>query len=196
MKICSILISMVLTLSLFMPAAAQSPPAHKSKEEIDKTQEAPADKALALLDETLVMSQSLKLAENRAFVQLQAADLLWPYDEKKARALLREAMAFIGAALSGVEGRSPQREMSLGRLSELRSQALQKLAGRDAQLAIELLRSSRPAPGEASGDQGNPRAGERELQLEQIISEQAARSNPQFALKLAEENLSKGVNLG
>ena len=44
-------------------------------------------KALALLNEIASSAWSLKLPENRVFVMANAADLLWSFDEKRARTL-------------------------------------------------------------------------------------------------------------
>jgi hypothetical protein len=93
-------------------------------------------------NETLAGAQTLKLAENRAAIRAQAADLLWTRDEKRARTLFRDAAADIASALGQEDAR---RSQSGWMLMQLRSQLLFSAATRDAQLALELLRDSRPA---------------------------------------------------
>jgi hypothetical protein len=44
-------------------------------------------KTLALLNDLAAAAWSLKLPENRLFIMSGAADLLWSFDEKRARAL-------------------------------------------------------------------------------------------------------------
>jgi hypothetical protein len=187
-----------LTLSLLIlsnAAAAQLPPLkQESDEEKAKARKELERKALALLDETLQGAQVLKLAENRAAVRMQAADLLWPRDEKRARQLFREAAADFAAAQAGEGARG---DRSRWMLMELRGQLLYTAAARDPQLALELLRDSRPpaaddGSGAASAD-GDP---ESELRMEQSLMAQAAESDPKVALRMAEESLSKGVTFG
>jgi hypothetical protein len=182
-----------LTLSLLMlatAAAAQAPQANKeSEEEKAKARKELERKALTLLDETLQAAQVLKLAENRAALRAQAADMLWPRDEKRARSLYREAVSDIVAA-RGVEGAMRERGWML---SQLRAQLLYAAAARDAQFALELLRESRPPADESGFANGDP---EQELRTEQTLVSMAADSDPKAALKLAEESLSKGVTFG
>src|ERR1044071_8871164 len=186
----------VLTLCLLIlstSAAAQLPQTGKqeSEEEKAKARKELEGKALALLDETLEGAQVLKLAENRAALRVQAADLLWPRDEKRARALFRDAAADLAAVKPGDQGRGG-REYWIA--SQLRSQLLYTAAARDAQFALELLRDSRPAPAEGSNaPAGDPEA---ELRMEQALTALAAEADPKAAMRLAQESLSKGVTYG
>jgi hypothetical protein len=185
-----------LTLTLLIlatTAAAQLPQATKqeSEEEKAKARKALERKALALLDETLEGAQVLKLAENRASLRVQAGDLLWPHDEKRARALFRDAAADLATVKPGDAGRG---DRAYWMATHLRSQALYTVAARDAQLALELLRESKPASEEGAAAQaGDP---DMELRMEQSITALAAESDPKTALRLAEESLSKGVTYG
>src|SRR5215212_6603448 len=135
---------MPLTLSILLLAStsvAQLPQAPKqSDEEKAKARKELERKALVLLDETLQGTQALKLAENRAALRAQAADLLWARDEKRARALFREAVSDIVAAQSNADLMRERGWMFLN----LRTQLLYAAASRDAQFALELLRESRP----------------------------------------------------
>ena len=187
----------VFTLCLLMlpaTAAAQPPQGTKqgSEEEKAKARKELERKALALLEETLEGAQVLKLAENRASLRVQAADLLWPRDEKRARALFRDAAADLAAVKAGDAGRGDRAHWVA---AQLRTQLLNTAAARDAQLALELLRDSRPAgeDGSASPGAGDP---DMELRLEQSLTALAAESDPKAALRLAEESLGKGVTFG
>ena len=183
-----------LTLSLLIlsaTAVAQLPQVkQESEEEKAKARKELERKALSLLDETLLGAQVLKLAENRAAIRAQAADLLWPRDEKRARALFRDAAADLAAA-QGQESAKGGR--SAWMLPQLRSQLLYTAAARDPQLALELLRDSRPASAEGAAAMGDP---EQELRLEQSIVAQAAESDPKTVLRMAEESMDKGVTFG
>ncbi|HJQ32906.1 MAG TPA: hypothetical protein VJ866_12030 [Pyrinomonadaceae bacterium] len=196
-----------LTLSVLIlsgAAAAQLPQVkQESDEEKAKARKELERKALALLDETLEQSQVLKLAENRAAVRLQAADLLWPRDEKRARQLFRDAASdFLAARTSARDAEARSRpDRSYWSLMQLRSQLLSTVAARDAQFALELLRDTRPPSSDAGGG-SDAYSGmyyedpEQELRLEQSLMAQAAESDPKAALRLAEESLSKGVTFG
>src|SRR4051812_17671010 len=122
-----------LTLSILLlasNAAAQTPQAPKqSEEDKAKARKELERKALALLDETLQGAQALKLAENRAALRAQAADLLWARDEKRARSLFREAVTDIVAAQSNADALRERGWM----LMNLRAQLLYTAAARDAQ---------------------------------------------------------------
>lgn len=190
----------VLTLCLLvLPTTAaaqlpQTPPQTakpESEEEKAKARKEVERKALALLDETLEGAQVLKLAENRAAVRVQAADLLWPRDEKRARALFRDAAADLASLKPGDSERGGR---AYWMAVQLRSQLLYTAAARDAQLALELLRESRPASEEGPGSPaGDP---DMELRMEQSLTALAAESDPKAALRLAEESLGKGVTHG
>jgi hypothetical protein len=165
-------------------AAAQAP---QAKQEAQARKE-PERKALALLDETLKEAEALKVAENRAAVRTQAANILWPRDEKRARALFRAAAADLAAVKSTDPNR---RRKAFGNSSQpLRQGFVYIVAARDAQLALKLLHDSRPAPEDSSNaPAGDP---DSELKTEQWLKKLAAESDPKNALRLAEEELSKG----
>ncbi|HYE14922.1 MAG TPA: hypothetical protein VD968_10820 [Pyrinomonadaceae bacterium] len=186
--------SLAMTLALLVlsaTAAAQLPEVKKeTEEEKAKARKELERKALSLLDETLLGVQTLKLGENRAAIRTQAADLLWRHDEKRARSLFRDALNdFIAAR--GADGSKRERGWVL---VQLRSHILYTAGARDPQLALELLRDSRPPAEDSDGALwGDP---EQELRLEQSILSLAAETDPKEALRMAQESLSKGVTFG
>src|SRR5437868_6576298 len=196
------LVSLALALLVFSNAAAQLPQlnqesklpqlSQESKEEKEKAQKELEKKALSLLDDTLQSAQALKLAENRAVIRAQAADLLWKRDEKRARTLFRDAVLDLAAATGDQD--AAKRDRSYWVLMQLRPQLLQMIAARDPQLALDLLRESRPAAGDDAG--AGSGMGDQELRMEQSIAAQAADSDPKAALKMVEESLGKGVTFG
>jgi hypothetical protein len=74
------LIAIATMLALSTAADAQKDKETEQRQELEK-------KTLALLNEIASAGWSLKLPENRVFVMVNAADLLWPVDEKRARNL-------------------------------------------------------------------------------------------------------------
>jgi hypothetical protein len=195
----------LVTLSLLSPplagrAAAQLPQAKgaqqptqskpESEEEKAKARKELERRALVLLEESLQGAQALKLAENRAAVRAQAAELFWERDEKRARSLFREAAADLSAA-QAADGAKRERGWML---QNLRARTLYAVASHDPQFALELLRDSRP-PADASSGESPADPGE-ELRMEQSLVALAADSDPKAALRMAEESLSKGVTFG
>jgi hypothetical protein len=92
-----LLSSSSLIMLLLLPAGGQTPadkaPLNQPEAE-EKAQELKKElerKTFQLLDEIIASAPTLKLPENRALVQSSAADLIWRRDEKRARALFREA---------------------------------------------------------------------------------------------------------
>lgn len=162
----------------------------QSTDEKEKARKELEKRALQLLDDTLQSAQALRLAENRAVIRAQAADLLWKRDEKRARTLFRDAVMELVAA----RGEAAKDDRAVWMLAELRPRLLYMIAGRDPQLALDLLRESRPAASEGAA-QGAWAGNEQEQSLEQAIAAKAAESDPKLALKMAEEGLEKGVNL-
>lgn len=162
----------------------------ESRDEKEKARKELEKKALSLLDDTLQSAQALKLAENRAVLRAQAADLLWKRDEKRARSLFRDAFADLAAA----RAEAAKNERASWMLAELRPRLLYMVAARDPQLALDLLHESRPASADDASQSSF--TGNQEDNLEQAIAAQAAENDPKLALKIAEENLDKGVGYG
>src|ERR1700752_4638526 len=95
-------IALSILLYISTPALAQTPAADGSAQKADgaaKAEEHAAakkareKKALSLLDEVIGEAGSLKSLENRMRIQAIAADLLWSRNEKRARALMSEAIS-------------------------------------------------------------------------------------------------------
>ena len=167
-------------------------PSKQSKEEQEKLQKALEGKALKLLETTMADAQSLKLAENQALFKSTGADLLWTRDEKRARSLFQDAVNALTTAMNTGKADSMGNN-NYWLLLQSRYQTIQMIAGRDAQFAIDLLRSSHPVLPE--GLDFSYGGQDPELMLEQSIAAQAAEKDPKLALKVAREGLKKGVSL-
>lgn len=201
MKLRTPLASLTLALFAFVNASAQLPQLNQdsklpqldqeTKEEKEKAQKELEKKALQLIDDTLQSAQALKLAENRAVIRAQAADLLWKRDEKRARSLFRDAMLELAATASGNAAKD---DRTSWRLMELRPQLIYMIAARDPQLALDLLRETRPATADDAAR--TSMFGDQESSMEQAIAARAAENDPKAALKMAEAGLEKGVNYG
>jgi len=191
---------------------AQADDKEKAEQEAAKQKELQKN-ALKLLDEVIGETGGLKLRENRAYVLGVAADVLWKYDEKRARSLFWEALGALNLqtyqevsqpltkepdnnSVKSAPANGPTKEQ-LEELNKyyarlnLRNDFLYKVARHDSQLALDMLRSTRlgPPPNIPGMARFDP-----EAQLEQQFTIIAAASDPKRALQVARENLAKGSN--
>lgn len=187
---------LLLMLILLCPAQALAqdvpPVVEKSKEEEQKAQAELERKARTLLDETLDEAQLLKLAENRALVFATAADLLWKYDEKRARVFFQEALTSLGEAVKNITTDDMQQGESIWLYMQQRQQILGNVARHDPQFAMDLLEATRQVFNENLPLYARMR--DQELMLEQSIAAEVAAKDPKRALKMAQESLEKGLS--
>jgi hypothetical protein len=171
---------------------AQTLPSQPSKEDEEKARQELERKVLILLDDVVSDAQTLKLVENRSIIQASAADLLWPRDEKRARAYFRDALMGLAEAFSSIDAKDSSKVYSYWMLVQLRHQLIRMAARRDPQLALDLLAATRPpAADEALAASGMP---DQELALEQSLAVEAVANDPKRAFQMAEDSLSKGVS--
>jgi hypothetical protein len=187
-----IVLSLASSLSAQQPSPPQEP---QQTEEEKKASKELEKKALALIDELVAESASLRLAENRVHILTTASDLLWARDEERARALAREAMDQVVAQMREAREKAAQEE---GQYSDpryprrygptyLRQTVLNMLARRDAKLALEFLQLTRSLrPNDNSRDPGEE---QQDKMVEMNLASQIAENDPQTALRMAEEYL-------
>jgi len=164
-------------------------------------QQALERKALALLDELAGGADALRLPENRALVRASVADILWTHDEKRARALFKDAIfGLVETTPADADDSDESFEMGFGMMAkqmtmQLRSEVLQMIAAHDARLALEYLRATRP-PASPAATLASKRYGlpDTESQTELALAAQMATSEPKQALEVAEESLSHGIS--
>jgi hypothetical protein len=109
MRICRLAQCLMILLFLIVNVSGQTAApddSTRSKDEAAKKER--EKKALELLDEVIKESQSLRLPENRARLYARAGDLLWERDDKRARALLRDALAAYDEFAHLAEQRTPR----------------------------------------------------------------------------------------
>jgi hypothetical protein len=191
-------------------AGAQASDKEKAEQEAAKREELTKN-TLKLLDEVASEAASLRLRENRTYVLTTAADLLWSRDEKRARTLFWAALGslnltvYVGAnlpeaknentATKGARANGPTKEQAeelnkyYARI-EARHDFLQTVARHDAQLALDMMRSTRQGPPQFPGAERFDPEGD----LEQELTFAAAASDPQRIRQLARETLAKGVS--
>jgi hypothetical protein len=190
---------------------AQEDEKEKAQKQTERRQELER-KTLAMLDEVATQALSLKLPENRSVVLAAAADLLWTHDEKRARNLFWDALnnlistnystaedAKDSTAKDATAKDSTAKRSANDKAHDLnqyyatfssRQEFLRKVAQRDPQLALDMLRATRlPAPDQLNANYPLPD----ERDLEQEIANQTAARDPKRALQLARESLAKGL---
>jgi len=183
------------------PAIAQVDDKEKARQEIEKRAELER-KTVALIDEIVAGAWGLKLPENRSFVLVNAADLIWSRDDKRARGLFWEALNSLNLpAAKPVENpaksapKGPTKEqVDLKRYYEVfqkRREFLRHVARRDPQLALDMLHATQQVPPKVPADNGFQPPGDTEL--EQEIADAAAVNDPKRALQIARETLSRGL---
>ena len=210
-----LLISLSFTLLVSSPVAAQTNEKEKAQKELEQRQELER-KTLAMLDELATQALSLKLPENRLLVLANAADLVWTHDEKRARSLFWDALSNLTSPATDSVGSDSAAKDSVAKdptgkdsaakraandkvqtlntyfaMFNERQEFLRKVARRDPQLALDMLRATRLQPPEQPLSV-NYRLPD-ESDLEQEIANEAAGRDPKRALQIAREGLSKGL---
>ena len=177
------------------PVYTQEKPAPQpTAEELEKKAEREKN-AYRLLDQVIDEAQALRLTENRVRVQITAADLLWDNNQGRARSLF--AMAADGVAELN---RAPMNDNRRGgqpspdrRSFQLRQELVLAAARHDAQLAYQLLASTKPPAQPVTTDQrGSRPLANVEENLEQMLLSRIASVDPKLAAQNAEQMMDKG----
>ncbi len=153
--------------------------------------------ALAVLEQLLSSSKGFEDDRLRIKTQVQAADILWPYDEPRARGIFKDAFDATASTKleKSKEATAPTPPLGdAAPLTALRGEVLSVVARRDPDLAESLIGSLKDARGE--GDATNPDEAGRGvgsgLYLESALS--IAETNPRRAVRLAEAGLAGGLD--
>jgi hypothetical protein len=206
---------LTLTLVLFCfsasPLLAQDQPAQPqpSAEELEKQKAEREKDAYRLLDQIVDEAQSLRLVENRARIQINAADLLWDQNQGRARSLFASAAEGIAEFNRTPATNNNRRNQGVVdtngfalqgygppnmRSYQLRQELVLTAARHDAALAYQLLASTRPpANMQPAADARGPRAQlTSEDNLEQQLLGRIASLDPKLAAQNAEQMMDKG----
>ena len=176
---------------------AQTTADEKKKKETEQRLEL-EKKTLTLLNEIASGAYGLKLPENRVFILMNAADLLWASDEKRARNLYWDALNSIPSPRMAVSKNSETVSLAerekIGKAYylavRLRQKLLRQVARRDSQLALEMMRASRQVKPRQLGSAESTFADDR--RLEQDLAGEITAHDPAQALQLARQGLAKG----
>jgi hypothetical protein len=199
-------------LLLLVSFAAGQYPIQIEGTEIEKKKKELEAKVQEILDQSVADAQSLKLAQNRAIVYAIAGDLYWKFDEKRAREIFHNCENEIIAANAEFERETKASDDPMSRVFEvstLRNDVLPLVAKHDASLALEMLIQTRsatladamarlalPNKSEVDAQSFSPerQAVRMELDLEQRFAVLAADSDPDKAIALIKDSLSRGIS--
>jgi len=156
-----------------------------------KNQEILKAEGLALLTELEDSFSQIHLPQTRVRAQLQAAQLLWPSDEKLATKLAGDAMEGVKEYLAGVDADDRDYYQTYELAMQLRQEVVQLLGPHDPEAALGFVRATRVL---ASPDVNQ--SWDRELAFEITLANQMFAKDPRRAVQLAEETLKRGYSIG
>ena len=156
-----------------------------------KNQEALKTRGLALLVEVANTFEQIRLPQTRVHAQLQAAQLLWPSDEKLATKLVGDAIEGVKEYVASVDTDQDYYQTYEWAM-QLRQEVVQVLGPHDPETALGFLRATRTLPNPEAGQDYGQR--DREFQLELSLASQITARDPKRAVQLAEDTLKKGYS--
>lgn len=169
-------------------------PATEQEIKASKNQEVVKAKGLALLVEMEGLIAQIKSPLTRIKAQLQAAQLLWSTDEKRASKYFADATTTFKEYLASLDASSENYPQQFQIVTELRFQVIKILADRDPDAALSFLYSSKPP---ANPSEARRYSSSQEGLLELAIANQISRTDPNRALQIARQSLKShySVNL-
>ncbi len=148
-------------------------------------------KGIALLGEVEGMIAELHSPQSRIRAQLQASQLLWELDEKRATKYFNDAIAGVKEIIAGLDVNDPQYSTKHSWISALRYEIAQVLVGRDPDAAFSFIKSTR-LPGSPYGNDREEATQEGGLELQ--IATRIASKDPKRTLEIARQQLKKGYS--
>jgi hypothetical protein len=186
--------SLALVLFIHTAAPAQTTDTQEAtKAEQQEARKALEQKALVLLDEVVADAQLLKTPVNRLRIQMVAADLIWPRDERRARTLFEKSIKDFSELVGSIDNTEQYFYNLIQAPTQLYTELLQILERRDPEMALDFVHHTHlPQPPQAASRYTNPSY---ELQIESQIASQIVGKNPKLALQISMASLDKGFSL-
>jgi len=168
--------------------------ANEQEIKASKNQEVVKAKGLALLVEMEGLIAEIKSPLTRMKAQLQAAQLIWSSDEKRAAKYFADATTGFKEYLASLDAGSQDYSQQFQAVTELRLQIIRILTERDPDAALSFLYSSKPP---ANPTEDRRFKSDQEGLLEVSIANQISRTDPNRALQIARQTLKThySVNL-
>jgi len=194
----------LISVSTFNPAEASSGQieikllemreANEQELKASKNQEVVKAKGIALLVEMEDLITQIKSPLTRIKAQLQAAQLIWSTDEKRASKYFADATTTFKEYLASLDPGSEKYPQQFQAITEMRLQIIQILTERDPDAALSFIYSSKPPPNPNESRRANS---QQEGLLELSIANRIATTDPNRALQIARQSLKShySVNL-
>lgn len=158
----------------------------------------PEQRALAMLESVLQSSAGFEDAALKSKIQSEAADLLWRFDQPRARRLYEESY-------QAIDGLKPPNDLRIssdflpGFKGRLRGDILKTLSQHDRDFADKLVKSPTESKGEKPATSHATRCVGCGFQIESVmqtlhLAVDAAPTDPERAVQLAKEALSHSIN--
>jgi len=167
--------------------------ANEQELKASKNQEVVKAKGVALLIEMEGLIAQIKSPLTRIKAQLQAAQLIWSSDEKRASKYFADATTGFKEYLASLDPVSDKYPQQFQIITEMRLQIIQILTERDPDAALSFIYSSKPPP----NPNENRRSSSQEGLLELSVANRIATNDPNRALQIARQSLKShySVNL-
>ncbi len=168
--------------------------ANEQELKASKNQEIVKAKGIALLVEMEGLITQIKSPLTRIKAQLQAAQLIWSTDEKRASKYFADATTTFKEYLASLDPGSEKYPQQFQAITEMRLQIIQILTERDPDAALSFIYSSKPPPNPNESSRSNS---QQEGLLELSIANRIATTDPNRALQIARQSLKSqySVNL-
>ena len=195
------LLSLILLLLFCQLATAQEGAVAAPAKPAVSAKAALREPALAVVGKALREMRETRLTTQRLSNQWKMAALLWPHDEKQARALFTETAANWQTLLEQMESSKAEpfnegESSPLQELLRLRYEIAENWGEYDGAATLRFLRATRPLV--QPYNSGNPQADEAESQMVELqVSQKMLRRDPKLALKTVQASIAKGeINAG
>jgi len=158
-----------------------------------KNQDALKARAVALLGEVEMLLPELRVPQTRIKAQIQAAQMLWETDEKRALKYMNDAVAGLKELFASMDPDSKEYYKRYHAIAYLRYEVIQALMQREPELALNFLRSTPPLK-DPFGNQPDQAAQDAVLETE--IANQLLKVDPKRTVELARETLKTNFSAG
>jgi hypothetical protein len=168
--------------------------ANEQEIKASKNQELVKAKGIALIAEMDGLIAEIKSPLTRIKAQLQAAQLIWSSDEKRASKYFTDATIGFKEYLASLDPSSEKYPQQYQTITELRYQVIQILADRDPDAALNFIQSSKPP---VNPFEDKRFSSSQNGLLELGIANMLVRTDPNRALQIARQSLKShySVNL-
>ncbi len=165
--------------------------ANEQELKASKNQELVKAKGIALLVEMEGLISQIKSPLTRIKAQLQAAQLIWSTDEKRASKYFADATTSFKEYIASLDPSSEKYPQQFQAITEMRFQIIQILTERDPDAALSFIYSSKPPP----NPNQDRRSSSQEGLLELSIANRIAATDPNRALQIARQSLKSYYSL-